>query len=70
LNKPETEMIVSNGRKSETNRKGKDGDHCLRRELAWLPSASSAARRLLLLPAIGFWAKLAIGKKSLRLVKI
>jgi hypothetical protein len=47
-----------------------DGDHCLQRELAWLPSASSAARRLLLLPAIGSWVALAIGKKGLRLVKI
>jgi hypothetical protein len=55
LNKPEIEMIVRNERESKTNRKGKDGDHCLRRELVWLPSASSAARRLLLLPAIGFW---------------
>jgi hypothetical protein len=55
LNKPETEMIVRNERESKMNRKGKDGDHCLRRELAWLPSASSAVRRLLLLPAIGFW---------------
>jgi hypothetical protein len=48
-------MIIRNERESKMNRKGKDGDHCLRRELAWLPSASSAARRLLLLPAIGFW---------------
>jgi hypothetical protein len=30
----------------------KVGDHCLRRALARLPSASSAARRLLLLPAM------------------
>jgi hypothetical protein len=55
LNKPETEMIIRNKRESKTNRKEKDGNHCLRRELAWLPSASSAARRLLLLPAIGYW---------------
>jgi hypothetical protein len=48
-------MIVRNERESKTKRKKKDGDHCLRRELAWIPSASSAARRLLLLPAIGFW---------------
>jgi hypothetical protein len=50
-------MIVRNKGGSKTNRKGKDGDHCLRRELVWLPSASSAARRLLLLPAIGFWGQ-------------
>jgi hypothetical protein len=48
-------MIVKNEKESKTNCKGKDGDHCLRRELAWLPFASSVARRLLLLPAIGFW---------------
>jgi hypothetical protein len=48
-------MIVRNKMESKTNRKEKDRDHYLRRELAWLPSASSAARRLLLLPAIGYW---------------
>jgi hypothetical protein len=49
-------MIVRNERESKTNRKEKeDGDHCLRRELSWLPSASSAARRLLLLAVIGYW---------------
>jgi hypothetical protein len=31
-------------------------DHCLRRAPARLPSASSATRRLLLLPAIGSWS--------------
>jgi hypothetical protein len=31
-------------------------DHCLRRAPARLPSASSAARRLLLLPAIDSWS--------------
>jgi hypothetical protein len=31
-------------------------DHCLRRAPARLPFASSAARRLLLLPAIGSWS--------------
>jgi hypothetical protein len=37
----------------------KVGDHCLRRGPARLPSASSAARRLLLLPAIAlrWWSK-------------
>jgi hypothetical protein len=33
-----------------------DDDHYLRRAPAQLPSASSAARRLLLLPAIGSWS--------------
>jgi hypothetical protein len=37
------------------------GDHCLRRVLARLPSASSAARRLLLLPAMVLGATLVIG---------
>jgi hypothetical protein len=32
------------------------GDHCLRRAPARLPSSSSAARRLLLLSAIGSWS--------------
>jgi hypothetical protein len=31
-------------------------DHCLQRAPARLPSASSAARRLLLLPTIGSWS--------------
>jgi hypothetical protein len=31
-------------------------DHCLRRAQARLPSASSAARHLLPLPAIGSWS--------------
>jgi hypothetical protein len=31
-------------------------DYCLRHAPARLPSASSAARRLLLLPAIGSWS--------------
>jgi hypothetical protein len=63
-------MIVRNERESKTNRKEKDGDHCFQRELAWLPSASSAARRLLLLPPLVIGAELVIGKKGLRLVKI
>jgi hypothetical protein len=49
LNKPETEVIVRNKRGSKTNRKGKVDDYYLRRALARLPSASSAARHLLLL---------------------
>jgi hypothetical protein len=43
----------------------KVGDHCLRRALARLPSASSAARRLLLLPAMVLGAALVFGKESL-----
>jgi hypothetical protein len=43
----------------------KVGDHCLRYALARLPSASSAARRLLLLPAMVLGAALVIGKESL-----
>jgi hypothetical protein len=45
-------MIVKNKRESKMNRKGKVDDYCLRRALARLPSASSAARRLLLLLAM------------------
>jgi hypothetical protein len=52
LNKPETEVIVRNKRGSKTNRKGKVDDYYLRRALARLPSASSVARRLLLLLAM------------------
>jgi hypothetical protein len=43
----------------------KVGDHYLRRTPARLPSASSAARRLLLLPAMVLGAALVIGKESL-----
>jgi hypothetical protein len=45
-------MIVKNKRGSKTNREGKVDDYCLRRALARLPSASSAAPRLLLLLAM------------------
>jgi hypothetical protein len=45
-------MIVKNKKGSKTNRKGKVDDYCLRRTLVQLPSASSAARRLLLLLAM------------------
>jgi hypothetical protein len=38
-------------------------DHRLRRATAQLPSASSLARRLLLLPAIKFLGVLVLGKK-------
>jgi hypothetical protein len=40
-------------------------DHRLRREPAWLPSASSLARRLLPLPAIKFLGVLVLEKGSL-----
>jgi hypothetical protein len=40
-------------------------DHCLRRAQARLPSASSLARRLLLLPVIGFLGALVMEKVSL-----
>jgi hypothetical protein len=43
----------------------KVGDHCLRRAPPWLPSATSAARRLLLLPAMVLGDALVIGKESL-----
>jgi hypothetical protein len=40
-------------------------DHCLRRVPARLPSASSAARRLLPLPAIGFGGVLVMEEENL-----
>jgi hypothetical protein len=40
-------------------------DHCLRRAPARLPSTSSAARRLLPLPAIGFGGVLVMEEESL-----
>jgi hypothetical protein len=48
----------------------KDDDHCLRRAPARLPSASLAARRLLLLPAIGSWGRAGDWKSKLELAKI
>jgi hypothetical protein len=68
LNKPETEMIVKNKRESKVNRKGKIDDYCLRRALARLPSASSVARRLLLLLAMLLGFAL-IGKRRLEVGK-
>jgi hypothetical protein len=47
----------------------KFGDHCLRRALARLPSASSVARRLLLLPAMVLGAALVIWKRKLEVGK-
>jgi hypothetical protein len=68
LDKPEIEMIVRNERESNMNRKGKVDDYCLRRALARLPSASSAARRLLLLLAMILGLAL-IGKRKLEVGK-
>jgi hypothetical protein len=45
-------------------------DHCLRRASARLPSASSVARRLLPLPAIGSWRCAGDGGSRLRLAKV
>jgi hypothetical protein len=61
-------MIVINKRGSKTNHKGKVDDYCLRRALARLPSASSAARRLLLLLAMILGFAL-IGKRKLEVGK-
>jgi hypothetical protein len=47
----------------------KVGDHCLRRALARLPSASAAARRLLLLPAMVLGVALVIWKRKLEVGK-
>jgi hypothetical protein len=47
----------------------KVGDHCLRRVLARLPSASSAARRLLLLPTMVLGVALVIWKRKLEVGK-
>jgi hypothetical protein len=46
------------------------GDHYLRRAPAPLPSASSVARRLLLLPAIDSWSCAGGGKGMLGLEKV
>jgi hypothetical protein len=47
----------------------KVGDHYLQRVLARLPSTSSAARCLLLLPAMVLGAALVIGKRKLEVGK-
>jgi hypothetical protein len=47
----------------------KVGDRCLRRALARLPSASSAARRLLLLLAMVLGAAMVIWKRKLEVGK-
>jgi hypothetical protein len=55
LNQSEKEMIVKTRKRSKMNqRKGID-DHCLRRALALLPSASSEARRRLRRRTMLFW---------------
>jgi hypothetical protein len=69
VDEPKTEKIVRN----RGNLEGiirEDGDHCLRRAPARLPSASSAARRLLLLPAIGSSGRAGDWKSKLELAKI
>jgi hypothetical protein len=68
LNKPETERIIRNKGNLRQDMK-KVGDLCLRRALARLPSASSAARRLLLLPATVLGTALVIGKRKLEVGK-
>jgi hypothetical protein len=61
----EQKRIVRSGKKNlERIAKGVD-DHHLRRETARLPSASSLAQRLLLLPAIRFLGVLVVEKESL-----
>jgi hypothetical protein len=52
MNQPGTRMIVKNKRGSKMSRKRRIDDHCLRRALARLPSASSTVRRRLLLLAM------------------
>jgi hypothetical protein len=63
-------MSLKQRRSSETEKNlggimREDDDHCLRRVPARLPSTSSAARRLLLLPAMVLGATLVIGKATL-----
>jgi hypothetical protein len=68
-------MSLKQGRSSgtEKNLEGiirEDDDQCLRRAPARLFSTSSAARRLLLLPAIGSWGRAGDWKSKLELAKI
>jgi hypothetical protein len=69
VDEPETEEIVRN-RKNLEGIIREDGDHCLRRVPVRLPSASSAARRLLLLPAMSSWGCAGDWKSKLELAKI
>jgi hypothetical protein len=57
-------MIIENKRGSKMNRKRRIDDHCPRRALARLPSASSAARHRLLLLAMLLGFAL-VGKRRL-----
>jgi hypothetical protein len=69
VDEPEAEKIVRNrGKNLERVIRG-DDDHCLRRAPARLPFASSAARLLMLLPAIGSWSCAGGGKNRLGLTK-
>jgi hypothetical protein len=65
LDEPEKiEGIVRNGKKS-----GEVDDYCLRRAPTRLPSASSPARRLLLLPSIKFLGCASVGERKFGLAK-
>jgi hypothetical protein len=72
LNQPETRVIVKNKRGSKVNRERRIDDHCLRRALARLPSASSEARRRLRLRTmpLGFALFEKEKEEVLRLAKI
>jgi hypothetical protein len=63
-------MIVKNKRGSKMNHKRRIDDHCLRRALARLPSASSATRRRLLLRTMPLGFALFGKKEDLRLAKV
>jgi hypothetical protein len=65
MDEPETEKVVRDKRKSKKKSQREVVDHCLRRALARLPSASAAARRLLPLPAIGFGDVLVMEEENL-----
>jgi hypothetical protein len=69
VDEPETEKIIRNREKLEGIIRG-DDDHCLRRAPARLPSASSAARRLLLLPAMSSWGRAGDWKSKIELAKV
>jgi hypothetical protein len=57
-------MIVKNKRRSKMNQKRGIDDHCLRRALARLPSASSEARRRLRLRTMLLWDVHCLEKKK------
>jgi hypothetical protein len=56
-------MIVKAKEKSKLNQRRGIDDHCLRRALALLPSASSEARRRLRRRTMLFWDVHCLGKK-------